>query len=589
MSDILFPSKFLVGAAVGSGGTALAAERGGADFILALDAGRFRIMGAPSIACMLPIRDSTELTNRFAREELLAQCGLPIFLGVNVWGEDIDPIERAEAIKADGFSGITNFPSCMLYPRPMQQILSRSGRGIEREVEQLSAARRVGLSTIFYCGTRTQARLAADQKLDFICLNLGWNTGGVIGHQIRESLEEAATTAREIGRLVKRISPETRFLLEGGPIATPEDLGRVISIAPIDGYIGGSTIERVPLEASVAEQIDGFRQAGARRADLDESSVQLVTWAKRFGLVGKSEMQIAFFRRLKALTEGMHPVLIAAEPGADLDPIAKVLRPQSSDSHTQSNKAVLQVNCRDTDFASRARTILFGRKDSRDTAPGALSDSEIGLLVLHEVDQLAPGLQRRLARALSDGFFRSSRGRMESITTRVIFTISRDLHDTARSGSVTLAAKDIPLDPALNSLLDGWSVFAPPLRNRSDDLIAVMNAYSRRSLNVAVQKSSFSNAALRALRASKWPRNEAGLYSFLGRIAEHLLNGTVEEETVITALSDEIDTPTSARSEKDLVVDALWRNGFSRTRTADALGVSRKTLYNKMKKFGLSG
>ncbi|MCZ7596656.1 MAG: phosphoenolpyruvate hydrolase family protein [Gammaproteobacteria bacterium] len=49
-------SRFIIGAAIGSGTTAPAAERGGADLLLAINAGRLRSMGAPSIACMLPIR-----------------------------------------------------------------------------------------------------------------------------------------------------------------------------------------------------------------------------------------------------------------------------------------------------------------------------------------------------------------------------------------------------------------------------------------------------------------------------------------------------------------------------------------------------
>ena len=44
-----------------------------------------------------------------------------------------------------------------------------------------------------------------------------------------------------------------------------------------------------------------------------------------------------------------------------------------------------------------------------------------------------------------------------------------------------------------------------------------------------------------------------------------------------------------SRTEKDRIVDALWRHGFNRTRAAEALGMSRKTLYNKIRKFGLSG
>ena len=88
-----FSAKFLIGAAIGSGSTALAAERGGADFLLAINAGRLRSMGAPSIACMLPIFDAGPLTLDFAREELLPQCRIPVLLGVNVWG----PADRRTA------------------------------------------------------------------------------------------------------------------------------------------------------------------------------------------------------------------------------------------------------------------------------------------------------------------------------------------------------------------------------------------------------------------------------------------------------------------------------------------------------------
>src|SRR3546814_1257356 len=98
---------------------------------------------------------------------------------------------------------------------------------------------------MFYCATRTQARLAADASLDHICLNLGWNVGGAMGHRTRTSIEEVTSAAREIGRLIKRIHPRVRFLLEGGPIVSAEDLGRVANLAPIDGYVGGSTIERL--------------------------------------------------------------------------------------------------------------------------------------------------------------------------------------------------------------------------------------------------------------------------------------------------------------------------------------------------------
>src|SRR3546814_20869877 len=106
-----------------------------------------------------------------------------------------------------------------------------------------------------------------------------------MGHRTRTSIEEVTSAAREIGRLIKRIHRRVRFLLEGGPIVSAEDLGRVANLAPIDGYVGGSTIERLPLEASVADKIDAYRQPMRRRAALERATSPHVPWRPRPGSV----------------------------------------------------------------------------------------------------------------------------------------------------------------------------------------------------------------------------------------------------------------------------------------------------------------
>lgn len=577
MARLQFSNKFLIGAAVGSGSTALAAERGGADMILALNAGRFRSMGAPSITCMLPVRDARTMTETFAKEELLAQCSAPVFLGSSVWGADLDPVAHARRVLAEGYSGLVNFPSCMHYTRPMQQILSRAGRGIEQEVAQLRMAQEVGLSSIFYCATRTQARLAADARLDFVCLNLGWNVGGALGHRLRTSVEEVATMAREIGRLIKRISPETRFLLEGGPIATPEDLGRVLSIAPIDGYIGGSTIERMPLEVSVADQINEFRQASRRRAALDRAGGQLVNWARRHGFVGRSPAQLTFLRRLQSVSKGRQPLMVVAENGADHGPLLSALEVHPS----HGNATIAHIDCAGIDIASRARNILFGHRDTIERRQPALSDRDTGILAIHASERLPPAFQRRLARALIDGNFRvPGGGRSMPVVPRVVLICEVSL----KGGHV-----DVAVEPELGAVFDGWTLEVPPLRERIEDLFSILQLYAQDTLGQQVQQSHFSAAALRLLNAHTWPGNEAELMALVGSLAGRLSGEPVQPEDIMPGFRSEASVAVGGHTEKEKIVDALWRNGFSRSRTADALGVSRKTLYNKMKKFNLTG
>ena len=578
-----FSAKFLIGAAIGSGSMALAAERGGADFLLAINAGRLRNMGAPSIACMLPIFDAAGLTDGFAREELLTQCQVPVLLGVNVWEREYDPARLVATIRDSGFAGATNFPSCMHYSRPLQQILSRAGRGIEREVEQLRAVQDAGLTSMFYCATRTQARLAADAGLDMVCLNLGWNVGGALGHRQRASLEEVATAAREIGRLIRRINPRTRFLMEGGPIATAEDLARVVSLAPIDGYVGGSTFERMPLEVSVADQIERFRHASRRGDILGGESARLAAWARAFGLIGRSEAHLAFLRRLRTLATGTHPVLVLAEEGIPTMPAVAAL---GSRGRRQSRAAIVQVDVAGEDFPARARSLLFGHRETIDKRRPLLADSEIELLVIRAPERLPSATQRRLARALGDGEFRAPGTRRPlPVAPRLVLISETRLSDQGASTESSGAEIEEPL----LAQLAGWTLRLPPLRERIDDLTALIEALTEDTLGAAFDRSAFSSEALKRLNAHLWPGNEAELRSVLGALAGRSAREPTQPEDLLPLLQRQAASVPELRSEKDRIVDALWRHGFNRTQTAEALGMSRKTLYNKIQKFGLSG
>jgi len=583
MSRFAPGSGFLIGAAIGSGTTALAAERGGADFLLAINAGRLRNMGAPSIACMLPIFDADELMADFARRELLTQCRIPVFIGVDVWGRGHDPRVRAEAIRDAGFTGAVNFPSSMHYSRPMQQILSRARRGIEQEVALLRAVREAGLEAMFYCATRTQARLAADAGIELVCLNLGWNAGGALGHRRRATIEEVATVAHEIGRLLKRINPRTRFLLEGGPISNAEELGRVASLAQIDGYVGGSTIERIPLENSVADQIQRFRQASERGARLDAASARLVSWGGQFGFSGRSPPQLDFLRRLRSLAAAARPVLILTERGISPRPVLEAL--QRANRSTRSLN-IAHIDIAGEDFPAHARNRLFGHRDTIDREPPALADPELGVLVIHAPEKLPSATQRRLARALRDGEITVTATRR---STRVLSRVVLVCEAAAAPGRPLEGLESAGLEPELVRATAGGHLRVPPLRERINDLVAIIESLGEGSLGRVMSRSDFSPGALMRLHAHRWPGNEAELHALLGALAGRDSAEPVTAADLAPLLDAARDPAPENRSEKDLVVDALWRHGFNRTRTAAALGMSRKTLYNKMRKFGLSG
>ncbi len=541
-------------------------------------------MGVPSIACMLPVYDANSITESFAKEELLALCKIPVLLGTNVWGASFDPVGKAKEVYEAGFAGAVNFPSCLHYSRPMQQILSRAGRGIEQEVELLRAVQDTGLTAMFYCASRTQARLAADAGIDMICLNIGWNAGGVLGHISRSSIEEVAVTAREIGRLVKRINPNSKFLVEGGPIATPEDLSRVLELAPLDGYVGGSTIDRMPLESSVASLIDGFRQASSARAGLKNEDQELIQWADRFGFVGHSVRHLAMLRRLQQMAVSRNPVLIVAEPGQSTGPVIKVL---GGAQKPGTEMKFTQIDVAEQNFPARARNVLFGHRDSISRQKPVLSDDNVNLVVIHTPERLTGALQRRLARALQDGFFQVSGSRKSlPLEPRIVFLS----HLSVRNDRVEEDLLAAGLEPELLSCISGWTLRLPPLRDRLTDLQAIIDALSEQERKGSTE-SIFSSAAIQKLRAYHWPGNEQELLKLIGSLKGRPSKQPVQPEELVGKLSyiDKDQGYVDTLPEKDRIVEALWRNGFNRGKTAAALGMSRKTLYNKIKKFELSG
>ncbi len=564
----------MIGVAVGSGLAARAAEQGGADFLLAINAGRMRNMGAPSVAGMLPIMDADAATDSFAVTEVLSQTAIPVFVGVNVFGAQVDPAVLADRALASGFAGVVNFPSSMHYPTSLQRILERGGRGIAREVEVLSEARKRGLKTLYYCANRVQARLGADARLDMILLNFGWNTGGVLGHKQRQSLEEAGIQAREIGRFIQRIHPGVQFLLEGGPIVTSGDLSRVLEVAPLDGYVGGSTIERFPLENSIADQIASYRLAGDRQRTVRPGQEKLVAWGKMLGYAGRSEAGRECLSRVHALVRLKTPVLIQRESGTDVSWIIRAFEAVNPEAIVQT------VRPETEDRHGTAGRRIFGTSRAGAARRGALGDPACRLLVIHDPEKLSPRTQARLARALSEGrYIAPGSRRMIPVSPRCICITDIWVED----------AQPVGLDPNLAAVLRDWHLFAPPLRYRLEDLEELMD---RRfdSLGLAVQdRPALKPSAIQYLRTLEWAGNEMILNRLVDLLAQ--MGGTIDREQMKQAFrkcqSDGGEVEDATRSERTKIMEALWRNNFHRGRTAEALGISRKTLYNKTRRYGL--
>lgn len=258
----------IIGVASGAGITAKYAEQGGADFLLALNAGKFRQMGRSSTAGFLPFCNSNEMVMAFASREIKPVIQkIPVFFGLNATDPTIDLERYIERIKQLGFEGINNFPTVGLIDGQYREALEEMGFSYDLEVEAIKIAHEKDLFTVAFVFDEDQARNMLDAGADIICAHLGFTAGGMLGAKKVLSLEAAKLKVQRIFSVCDAIRPDVIKMIYGGPVKMPVDVQYMYSNTNLMGYIGGSSFERIPSEKSITNITRAFKTTGTLSED----------------------------------------------------------------------------------------------------------------------------------------------------------------------------------------------------------------------------------------------------------------------------------------------------------------------------------
>lgn len=565
---------FLVGAAIGTGLVALAAERGQADFLLALNAGRLRSMGLPSISSMLPFAAANDLVMNFVEHELVRPTRTPVFVGLCVW-ESVERLEqRLHSIADAGLAGVANFPTTVHYPEEAGRTLDAHGLGFSAELGMLERARARGLRTMVYAKTRSQAEQATAIAPDMLCVNFGWNAGGRLTElQPEVSIDEAILRARDIAQIVRRRSPRSICLIEGGPIVHPHQVAEICVEAGMQGYIGGSTIDRLPIEDSVVDATLAFKSAGVARQRERGERAALLGQAAAVGLHGDSQALVSCLERLHGLADGESPLLISGTPGTQRHAAAAFAQREAG--HGGAAPATLLAS----DHAEPQLGMrLFGHGDGRE---GLLIACDGRPLLIEPLEALSRRWQRKLVRLLARGMVTPFRGN-RAVATRpwLLLLAERPLAD--------LRADGVVIDD-LYELLRAREVTMPSLAERSESLPAIFAGHcAARGIDLY-----FNESALTLLQRLPWHGNLPELERLVDRLRAAGFTGEITAGALEPFL-EQSDPPAAQRTSRHVASDesewllrALRRHAFNRTAAARALGISRKTLYNRMRRLGL--
>lgn len=256
----------IIGGGAGTGLSAKSAEAGGIDMIIIYNSGRYRMAGRGSLAGLLAYGDANAIVMEMGNEVLPVVKDTPVLAGVNgtdpfrVMGRFLDEV------KAAGFTGVQNFPSVGLIDGVFRQNLEETGMGFAHEVEMIRLAAERDLLTTPYAFDVDQARELVAAGADVLVPHMGLTTKGTIGASTALTLDECVEKVQEIHDAAKEVNPDVLVLCHGGPIAEPEDAQYVLErTAGVVGFYGASSIERLPTEVAIREQVETFKSVTFRR------------------------------------------------------------------------------------------------------------------------------------------------------------------------------------------------------------------------------------------------------------------------------------------------------------------------------------
>ena len=254
----------LIGAGAGTGLSAKCAEAGGADLIIIYNSGRYRMAGRGSLAGLMPYGDANAIVMEMAGEVLPVVRHTPVLAGVC----GTDPFRLMDRfldqVAATGFAGVQNFPTVGLIDGVFRANLEETGMSYAQEVEMIRLAADRGLLTAPYVFDVESAEAMTRAGADVLVPHMGLTTKGTIGARTTRTLEDCVEVIQQMHDAAVAVNPDVMVLCHGGPIAEPDDAEFVLSrTRGIVGFFGASSMERLPTEIALTENMRRFKSIGA--------------------------------------------------------------------------------------------------------------------------------------------------------------------------------------------------------------------------------------------------------------------------------------------------------------------------------------
>jgi len=335
------------------------------------------------------------------------------------------------------------------------------------------------------------------------------------------------------------------------------------------------------LLSHVSERKNALRDVASLRRQLQDHG--------RFGeMVGNAPALRAVYRVIEQAAPTAASVLVYGESGTGKELVAKTIHHLSG----RNKHPFIAINCAaipesllENEIFGHERGAFTGAMDRR---PGCFELAHTGTLFLDEIAEVSPGIQAKLLRVLQERTIRRLGGQKEqSVDVRLIAATNVDPAKAVQQGK---------LREDLYYRINVIGICVPPLRDRAEDIPLLVETFIS-EFNERNDKAikALAPEAMRVLQRYSWPGNIRELRNVIERAVILSPGDFVEAEYLPADLSGAPPpsihtvglTPgmTVDEAERRLIELTLEHTRDNKTRAAEILGVTVKTLHNKLKRF----
>lgn len=300
------------------------------------------------------------------------------------------------------------------------------------------------------------------------------------------------------------------------------------------------------------------------------------------GMVGDNVQMKSVFELIKKVAPSPATVLVTGESGTGKELVARALHDLSGFSEgpfVPVNCSAIPENLLESELFGHVRGAFTGAERDRE---GRFEMAEGGTIFLDEIGEISQAIQVKLLRVLQEKVIeRVGSGQPIPLNVRVLAATNRNLMDEINNGRFR---------EDLYWRLNVINIHLPPLRERRDDIPRLLKYFLwRYSKDTGREVPSLSPEVLEALELYDWPGNIRELQNVVQRMLVLESGPLIDKCSLPSNLRSSgpvsRDDESLAAMERVHIIDILNRYSWNLSETSRRLGIDRKTLYNKMKRY----